>query len=108
MGNGTAFLTAVVAGAAIGLAAPAHADNADTVFIGQLDQAGIEFADPQDAISIAKKVCDLLGQGRPPVTIARSVKITNHHLSGHNAAQFVAISADTYCPALEPAAQSND
>jgi hypothetical protein len=97
------FLSTAIAAAAMGLAAPAHADNADTVFIDQLDRAGIEYSDPQDAISMAKKICDLLAQGRQPVTIARSVKMTNHHLSGHNAAQFVAISADTYCPASEPA-----
>jgi len=81
------------------VAAPAHADNADSAFLQQLDHAGIEYADPQDAISDAKGICDLLGQGQPPTSVVRSLKISNHHLSVHLAAEFVAISAETYCPA---------
>lgn len=92
------FLTSVGVCAAICLAAPAHADNTDNAFLQQLDGAGIEYADAQDAISIGKGVCDLLGQGQPPTTVVRSLKISNHHLSVHMAAQFVAISAQTYCP----------
>lgn len=93
------FLTAAGALAAIGLVAPVHADNTDNVFLTELDRAGIEYADAQDTVSIGKAVCGLLEEGRSPTVIMRSLKISNHHLSVHNTAQFVAISAQTYCPA---------
>ncbi|WP_307857436.1 DUF732 domain-containing protein [Mycobacterium sp. SM1] len=80
------------------VAAPVHADNTDSVFLDQLDRAGIEYADAQDAISVGKDVCDYLAAGNPVNTAVRALKIRNHHLSLHNAAQFVAISEQTYCP----------
>ncbi|UQX12454.1 DUF732 domain-containing protein [Candidatus Mycobacterium methanotrophicum] len=98
------LFTVAGAVAAIGLGAPAHADNADTAFLDQLDQAGIEYANAQDTISMGKEVCARLAGGRSPTVIARSLKISNHHLSANNCAQFVAISAQVYCPAQLPAA----
>ncbi|GFG73515.1 DUF732 domain-containing protein [Mycobacterium botniense] len=97
------LLIAAGAVTAVGLAAPVHADNTDTVFLDELDRAGIEYADAQDAVSIGKDVCDYLAAGRPVNTVVRALKMRNHHLSMHNAAQFVAISAQTYCPAQLPA-----
>lgn len=84
---------------AVGLAASAHADNNDAVFFGQLDRAGIEFSDAQDAVSAAKGICNYLSEGRPVTVVARALKIRNHHLSNNNALQFVEIAGETYCPA---------
>lgn len=82
----------------IGLAASAHADDNDAIFFNQLDRAGIEFADAQDAVTAAKGVCDYLAEGRSVTVVARALKIRNHHLSNNNALQFVEIAGDTYCP----------
>lgn len=83
----------------IGVAAPAHADNQDAIFFDQLDRAGIEFADAQDAVSTAKGVCNYLAEGRSTTVVARALKIQNHHLSNNNALQFIEIAGETYCPA---------
>lgn len=89
---------------AIGLAASAHADYNDAIFFDQLDRAGIEFADAQDAVSTAKGVCSYLAEGRSPSVVARALKIRNHHLSNNNCLQFVEIAGETYCPGeLSPA-----
>lgn len=90
----------------IGLAAPAHADNKDATFFDQLDRAGIEFADAQDAVSTAKGVCNYLSEGRSMSVVARALKIQNHHLSNNNALQFVEIAGETYCPGELSAAVS--
>lgn len=103
--TGSALSTAGVL-MTIGLAASAHADNNDATFFDQLDRAGIEFADAQDAVTAAKGVCDYLAEGRPVTVVARALKIRNHHLSNNNALQFVEISGETYCPSQLSAAAS--
>ncbi|KAA8964973.1 DUF732 domain-containing protein [Mycobacterium sp.] len=100
------LLTAAGVVTAIGLAAPAHADGTDAVFLDELDRAGIEYADAQDAISAGKGICGYLAEGRPANVIARALKIRNHHLSVNNALQFVVISGETYCPAQLAAADA--
>lgn len=90
----------------ITLAAPAHADTNDAAFFDQLDRAGIEFADAQDAVSAAKGVCNYLAEGRSVTVVARAIKMRNHHLSNNNSLQFVEIAGETYCPEQLSAAVS--
>jgi hypothetical protein len=96
------FLTAAGAATVIGLAAPVHADNTDPFFLNELDRAGIEYADPQGAISTGREVCNYLQAGHPVNSAARALKIANHHLSMHNATQFVALAQEAYCPMQIP------
>lgn len=90
----------------VSLAASAHADTNDAAFFDQLDRAGIEFADAQDAVSAAQGVCNYLAEGRSVTVIARAIKMRNHHLSNNNALQFVEIAGETYCPEQLSAAVS--
>lgn len=56
---------ALAAGAALAtvLAAPAQADPMDDIFISVLDEEGIPYTSPGDAITVAGAVCDYLADG---------------------------------------------
>lgn len=83
----------------VGLAAPAAADtDPDALFITAIDQAGIEYTQPQDAVAVGREVCDYLYSGHGPDAAARAVRISNRSLSVKNAARFVAFSEAAFCP----------
>ncbi len=89
------------AGAAVmvGLAAPAQADtDPDTMFLNAVDQAGIEYTDPQEAVAVGRQVCDYLHAGHPANSAARALKISNRSLSVKNAARFVVFAQSAFCP----------
>ncbi|OBH16593.1 DUF732 domain-containing protein [Mycolicibacter terrae] len=93
------ILTAVAAAALAGLAAPAHAEiDPDAAFLSAVDQAGIEYTDPQEAVAVGRQVCDYLHAGHGPDAAARALKISNRSLSVKNAARFVAFSRSAFCP----------
>ncbi|BBX24340.1 hypothetical protein MTER_37510 [Mycolicibacter terrae] len=93
------IVTAVGAAALVVLAAPAHAENdPDAVFLAAVDQAGIEYTDPQEAVAVGRQVCDYLQSGHGPDAAARALKISNRSLSVKNAARFVAFSKTAFCP----------
>jgi hypothetical protein len=97
--------------AAVGLAAPAHADPnqspspsptsdpaVDADFLAQLRQAGLNYSDPAAAISAAKTVCDLVDSGEQDTNIVNNLQLRNPGFSGNGAAKFTAIAANAYCP----------
>ena len=63
--------SAMVAGAAVAtaMAAPAYADDTDSIFIKVLDDKGISYPSASDAITLAKGVCVHLTEGN---SLARS------------------------------------
>ncbi|UXA08868.1 DUF732 domain-containing protein [Mycobacterium sp. SMC-2] len=90
-------LTSVAA--AIGLAAPAHADvNNDQDFLTDLRDAGITYQDGGNAITIAKSVCDLLDDGQSSAEIVTQLRNQNPAFQGASAAKFTYLSAAHYCP----------
>ena len=94
-------LAAVVATAAAVPAAhadPAPAADPAALFLTAVDDAGIEYTDPQEAVALGRQVCDYLQAGHPPNAAARALKISNRSLSTKNAAKFVAFSRTAYCP----------
>lgn len=44
------------------LAAPAHADQTDDAFINLLNQRGVPYDSPAEAIRLAKSTCNILGK----------------------------------------------
>lgn len=97
---------AACAMAAIGFAAPAHADaNQDQAFLVSLGAAGLTYRDPESAIAAGKKVCDMANEGKTGVEVVKVLQDGNPGLTQVNAARFTAISAGVYCPAQLPSAQ---
>lgn len=94
-------MTTLGAGCLLAFAAPAHADtDVDAYFIGAVDQAGIEYTSPQEAIGVAHEVCDYLAGGHRVEGAARALQISNRALSPKKTAKFVTYAAAAYCPEL--------
>lgn len=93
------LLLLLSAAAAIGLAAPAHADNsADAGFLAALDQAGITHRGASQAIAAGKAVCQLMDQGVSPMDTVNAVRSTNPGFTPEHAARFALSAASAYCP----------
>ncbi|MEB3050109.1 DUF732 domain-containing protein [Mycolicibacter sp. MYC123] len=85
----------------LAFAAPAHAEtDTDTFFISAVDEAGIEYTSPQDAIGVAHEVCDYLAGGHRVDGAARALQISNRALSPKKTAKFVTYAQAAYCPEL--------
>lgn len=86
--------------AVIGTAAPANADVDDTdqAFLVALQQAGLTYQDPDRAIALGKKVCDLVDGGMAGAEIVKNLQGNNPGFAGNGAAKFTAIAAEAYCP----------
>lgn len=88
----------------IGLAAPAYADpddgdaGNDVGFLGALQQAGITYPSPGQAIGSGRAVCVCLDHGESGLEIIQDVKTHNPAFNMDAAAQFALISAKYYCP----------
>jgi hypothetical protein len=88
-----------VAAAALGLAAPAHAEpGVDASFVDALTKAGITFNDPGNAVEAGHTTCDLIAQGKPGLQVVHLVQQQNSGISTANAAKFTAIAVSAYCP----------
>jgi hypothetical protein len=86
--------------AVIGTAVPANADIDDTdqAFLVALQQAGLTYQDPDRAIAVGKKVCDLVDGGMAGAEIVKHLQDYNPGFAGDGAAKFTAIAAEAYCP----------
>ena len=84
--------------AAIGLAAPAHADAGDDGFLAALQQAGITHRGAPEAIAAGRAVCQLMDQGLTPMDTVNAVRSTNPGFTPEHAARFAITAASAYCP----------
>ncbi|OBF10193.1 hypothetical protein A5730_07585 [Mycobacterium sp. ACS4054] len=84
--------------AAVGLAAPAHADSSDDTFLGTVRAAGLAYSDPEQAITSGKSVCKLVSEGANLTDVVRMLQMLNRGLQGDDATRFAAIAANSYCP----------
>ena len=88
---------------AIGLAAPAYADPADTsgddaAFLSSLQQVGIHYPSPGQAITAGKSVCGCLNNGEAGLELVHEVKVRNAGFTMEEASDFAMIAAKYYCP----------
>ena len=85
--------------AALGLAAPAHADpDLDARFLDALTKAGLTVLSGPGAVKDAKTACGLMEQGQPEIDVIQHVSKQNAGLDTTKAAKFTAIAASAYCP----------
>ncbi|MCV7259017.1 DUF732 domain-containing protein [Mycobacterium shimoidei] len=89
--------------AVIGLAAPAYADPGegggnDAAFIAALNQAGISYPTPGQAIGTAQSVCGCLNNGISGLALVHELKTRNPGFSMDDASDFAMIAARFYCP----------
>lgn len=89
-----------VAAAMLGFAANAHGDTGgdDAAFLSALNKAGITVPDPSRAITSARAVCGLMGNGESGLQVLTDVRNHNPGLTLDGAALFTAIACNTYCP----------
>lgn len=91
---------AMVVATAIAFSASAHAepDGDDTAFVGALVKAGFTFNSPGQAITSAKTVCRLLGNGESGIEVLKDLKDNNPGMTLDRAAAFTVLAANAYCP----------
>ena len=96
--RGTLIFTAVVGvGMALGTAAPALADDTDDIFVSVLEEEGIPFSTPGDAIDLAHAICDYVAAGQKPEQVA--VEISEPaNWSLEQSGFFVGAATQSYCP----------
>ena len=89
--------------AAIGLAAPAHADpGPDASFLGALDKAGITYHSGPAAVAAAKQVCDWENQGQRRSDVISAISAGNPGFTMSSAVQFATLAEESYCPSRPP------
>ena len=93
----------------IGIAAPAYADDGDgadvtndvgtdKAFLAELQQAGLTYQDPNNAVAAGKSVCQLVDEGKSVGEIITELRNRNPSFQGTSAAKFTALAAAAYCP----------
>ncbi|MDI3314995.1 MAG: DUF732 domain-containing protein [Mycobacterium sp.] len=91
-------LTLPIVVTTIALAAQARADDSDQAFVADLDQAGIHYSDPGQAVTAGKTVCSLKGSGMTSDDVITNLTDQNPGLAPEKAAKFATIATNDYCP----------
>lgn len=93
-----AGIVAVVA--MIALAAPAYGEpeGDDAAFLAALNNTGITYSSPSQAIASAKAVCGLMSKGETGLQVVHDIRDQNPGMSLDAAAKFAAIASNAYCP----------
>jgi hypothetical protein len=97
------LLAALSVCTAIGLAAPAYADPGDISgddagFLASLQQVGIHYPSPAQAITAGKSVCGCLNNGESGLELVHEVKVRNAGFTMEEASDFAMVAAKYYCP----------
>jgi hypothetical protein len=83
----------------VGTAPPAQADpDPDTVFLSELDKAGVPYHNAADAVAVGKRACQLMDQGYSEVDVIKNVSTSNPGFSMSDAAKFTTVAVTDYCP----------
>jgi|YelNatPaOPRAMG01_1025707.scaffolds.fasta_scaffold17767_8 hypothetical protein len=108
--NITALSPRLAAAAALAagvmLAGPAHADpdtntddtNTDEAFLASLKQSGLTYGSSARAVAAGQTVCGLMDNGKSGIEVITYVQKNNPGVTLDDAAKFVAIAANQYCP----------
>jgi hypothetical protein len=92
------------------VAVPAYADppsDNDAAFLKEVNEAGLTYKDPTQAVTVAKSVCDLLDKSTPETDIEKNLQSGNPSLAGNGAKKFMMIAADGYCQKYLPSGVSS-
>jgi hypothetical protein len=82
----------------IAVAAPARADHSDQAFLADLDEAGIHYSDPDQAVTAGKTVCSLKDNGMTNDDVVTHLTEQNPRFAPEKAAKFATIATSDYCP----------
>ena len=98
-----ALLAALGVGIVIAVAAPAYADPGDITgddagFLSALQNVGIQYPSPAQAVSAGKSVCACLNNGESALELVHEVKVRNVGFTMEEASNFAMIAAKYYCP----------
>jgi hypothetical protein len=97
----TAVAAAVLLVAAVAIAAPAHADTDDTVFLRALHNRELSSSGgDQELISLGHAICGMLADGYTMNGISSSGGLHASKLSSDDVKFIVQTSAAAYCPEL--------
>ena len=101
--RGKLVFSAVTVGIALAtsMAAPAYADNTDSIFISVLDEEGIPYSKTSDAILVARGVCVFLNEGNS-LTDATVQVMKESGLGAEQSGFFVGAATAAYCPDQSP------
>jgi len=83
------------------MAAPAYADETDSIFISVLDEEGIPYTKASDAILVAKGVCVYLTEGSSLEDVTLQV-MDESGLGVDQSGFFVGAATAAYCPSESP------
>lgn len=86
---------------ALGLAAPASADQTDDEFVATLKKHAIAFANRDAAIAAGHRVCTGLDADQTPTNLILSL-VKDTDLSAHEAGYFFGAAVTSYCPQYRP------
>lgn len=98
----TLIAGALIAAGPVIAAAPASAAPNDDAFVNALDNAGIPYESPKDAVRIAKRVCSLLGPGGQGLQEAASYLNSEAGYSQDQMMAFGSAAVSVYCPKNAP------
>jgi hypothetical protein len=97
LGLSLGLILAVPAHSEPGLDEPSNDAN-NGAFIADLNNVGIGFADPAQAVNAGQAVCGCLHNGMGGLHLIQHLQESNPSLTENGAAQFATISAKAYCP----------
>ncbi len=92
------LLAATCATNLIGMAGAAHADDKDDAFLQALHDAGIEYSNSDKVVASGKAVCSYMAGGHGLDGTAQMIATENPNLSTEQAAEFMDIARNAYCP----------
>ena len=106
-GLASTIVAGVALAAGTALAASAHADPGSDIaetgfneagFLAALNNAGITYHSPSQAVAAGQAVCGLMDNGVSGIEVVDDVKKANPAFTLDGAAKFAAIAANEFCP----------
>jgi Protein of unknown function (DUF732) len=88
-----------VLSAAVLWEAPARADAVSDAFLSALNNAGVNYNDPGNAVSLGQSICPLLAQPGGSFASA-ATSVANNGISPDMASLFTNIAISMYCPSM--------
>ena len=82
------------------LPAPAHADTIGDSFLSALNNAGISYDDPGNAVALGQSICPMMAQPGGNFASAASSMAGNNGISADMAGLFTSIAISMYCPSM--------
>lgn len=86
--------------AAAALSAPVKANSIDDAFLGALNNAGVNYADPGSTVAMGQSICPMLAKPGGSFASAASSVVGNNGMSPAMANMFTSIAISMYCPSM--------